>query len=666
MPEQNVPEKQDQCQVFISYAREDIDVAKRLYRDLEEAGVKPWMDKKDIRIGENWQFKIRQAVKESDYFLALISEKSVSKKGYVQKELKLAMDILDEVPPDDIFVLPIRLDESIPRHERLIERQWGDLFPSYDDGLKEILQTLPVQGKSDQTKTDDTKAEVTQKEKPTNESEDATQIPEKPLVKEEPDVHGGGDDQGTATSNKPKVEKTPPAPADQPKKAVKPKEKIPSNPEPTIKSEPITSKPVSASKVKKSHYKPVVESEKKQSSTSKKAWVLGLFLFILCIVPFIWKKPIKTSISEKTLTATKQSKPRIQLSRDPLSVSSSEAQKVFKLDSDWRPLEYVKNEYENQGKVIVDYATGLMWGKAGSDSAMYFYEAQPYIDELNQERFAEYSDWRLPSIDELMSLLEPEKQSNDLYIDPMFDSKRWCWSADTLKDSSDRAWYVLFDLGRVNWSSYFLDSYYVRAVRSIHSNESKNQKSITNTLGMKFVLLDKGFYMQTTEVTQGQWKAVKGNNPSEFKDCDDCPVEMVSWRDVQKFIKKLNQQTGGKYRLPTEAEWEYACRAGSTTTYYFGDGENMLGNYAWYDLNSGGKTHPVGQKKPNAWGLYDMHGSVSEWCQDNWSGYGSGRVYRGGSWEDNAGDCQSAYRGHASPDAWGDGLGFRLSREAEL
>ncbi|MBI1760766.1 MAG: SUMF1/EgtB/PvdO family nonheme iron enzyme [Acidobacteria bacterium] len=123
------------------------------------------------------------------------------------------------------------------------------------------------------------------------------------------------------------------------------------------------------------------------------------------------------------------------------------------------------------------------------------------------------------------------------------------------------------------------------------------------------------------EVTQTQWKAVMGadNNPSRFKG-DDLPVETVSWNDANAFIKRLREKTGNPtYRLPTEAEWEYACRAGSTGAYSFGDDASQLGEYAWFDKNSEGKTHPFGQKKPNAWGLYDMHGNVLEWVQD-WYG----------------------------------------------
>lgn len=141
------------------------------------------------------------------------------------------------------------------------------------------------------------------------------------------------------------------------------------------------------------------------------------------------------------------------------------------------------------------------------------------------------------------------------------------------------------------------------------SDETQHQVTLTNS-----------YYMQTTEVTQGQWKAVMGSNPSWFSDCgDDCPVEEVSWDDVQEFITELNKLGQGTYRLPTEAEWESAARAGSMTAFANGDITETGSGYdpnldamGWYSCNSDSKTHPVAQKQPNAWGLYDMHGNVWE------------------------------------------------------
>ncbi|GBO55765.1 hypothetical protein APA_3915 [Pseudanabaena sp. lw0831] len=171
------------------------------------------------------------------------------------------------------------------------------------------------------------------------------------------------------------------------------------------------------------------------------------------------------------------------------------------------------------------------------------------------------------------------------------------------------------------------------------------------------------FYMGKYEVTQAQWQAIMGNNPAKFKNNLQNPVESVSWDDAQEFCKKLSQKTGKEFRLPSEAEWEYACRAGTTTAYSFGDNASLLGEYAWYGENSGSKTHPVGQKKPNPWGLYDMYGNVWEWCQDSYEKYGGesdlirktgkaitkendnrSRLLRGGSWYNDAGNCRSAYR----------------------
>jgi len=238
------------------------------------------------------------------------------------------------------------------------------------------------------------------------------------------------------------------------------------------------------------------------------------------------------------------------------------------------------------------------------------------------------------------------------------------------------------------------------------ADEGDLPEIITNNLGMKFVLMPAGsftmgspetekgrdadenqhlvtitqpFYLQATEVTQEQWQKAMGGNPSYLQDCDDCPVENVSWYDVQNFIEKLNAMEGVTYyRLPSEAEWEYAARAGSTTAFSFGNDEEELGEYAWYGENSSDKTHAVGTRKPNAWGLYDMHGNVVEWVEDdrhdNYDGApgdgthwvddprGTYRVFRGGAHIGGAQYCRSANRDGNWPDARDGVLGFRLAR----
>jgi formylglycine-generating enzyme required for sulfatase activity len=237
------------------------------------------------------------------------------------------------------------------------------------------------------------------------------------------------------------------------------------------------------------------------------------------------------------------------------------------------------------------------------------------------------------------------------------------------------------------------------------------EKTLTNSLGMKFVYippgtfvmgsppdepqrefdetqhkvtLSKGFFMQTTEVTQGQWREIMGENLSHFRKCgDECPAEMVTWDEARQFVRLLNRrEETDKYRLPTEAEWEYACRAGTTTAFSFGrclDTEQA--NYAGFPLPGCAKgefresTMPVGSFPPNAFGLYDMHGNVCEWCED-WYGYyaeedvrdpkgppmGDLRVVRGGGWDCTAQFCRSADRRKGSPMATDRRQGFRVAK----
>ncbi len=236
---------------------------------------------------------------------------------------------------------------------------------------------------------------------------------------------------------------------------------------------------------------------------------------------------------------------------------------------------------------------------------------------------------------------------------------------------------------------------------------AEEKKPFTNSIGMKFVYippgtfmmgspenepgrgedetlhkvtLTKGFYMQTTEVTQSQWRVIMGNNPSDFKDCgDNCPVENVSWNDVQTFIIELNKKEGSdKYRLPTEAEWEYAARGGTTTPFSFGNclSTSQANYYGYYPIEGCSKgiyrdkTVSVGSFSPNARGLYDMHGNVMEWVDDIYTDKGvsistdSGpsRIIRGGGWNFGASYCRSASRFRGKPVVRGYSIGFRLVR----
>jgi formylglycine-generating enzyme required for sulfatase activity len=210
-------------------------------------------------------------------------------------------------------------------------------------------------------------------------------------------------------------------------------------------------------------------------------------------------------------------------------------------------------------------------------------------------------------------------------------------------------------------------------------------KNISNVAPPHTVTLTRGFWLCETAVTQALWRAVMGRNPSDFvmgRNPSDfkgakLPVENVSWDDSQEFVAQLNElnvaPSGFRFSLPTETQWEYGCRAGSTTAYCFGDNDNQLGGYAWYDDKWAG-THPVGTKQANAWGLYDMHGNVWEWCLDWYGDYpssavadtsgassGSYRVFRGGSWRSSERNCRSAIRNGLVPGYRGSDLGVRVA-----
>ncbi len=232
----------------------------------------------------------------------------------------------------------------------------------------------------------------------------------------------------------------------------------------------------------------------------------------------------------------------------------------------------------------------------------------------------------------------------------------------------------------------------------IKASKNNEQKVYTNSIGMEFVLIPAGsflmgsdqyvtqnpvhkvtisspFYIGRYPVTQKEWVQIMGNNPSCFKG-DRLPVEQVSWNDAREFIMRLNaRESTEHYRLPSEAEWEYACRAGTSTRYPFGDDESELDKYGWY---RGTTSHEVGRKKQNPWGLYDMHGNVWEWCQDRWhtdmenaprdgsaweDGQSRLRVDRGGCWSSLGRYCQSALRSANDPDNRYGLTGFRIVRE---
>jgi formylglycine-generating enzyme required for sulfatase activity len=264
-------------------------------------------------------------------------------------------------------------------------------------------------------------------------------------------------------------------------------------------------------------------------------------------------------------------------------------------------------------------------------------------------------------------------------------------------------------------SFFFVVFVLFQLLAPLHPAKAQAPKEITNSIGMKLVLITKGtfmmgspeseegrkenetqhkvtiskdYYLGVYEVTQAQYEKVMGKNPSSFpvakvgNENADLPVENVSWNDAVEFCKKLSdlpeeKKAGREYRLPTEAEWEYGCRAGSKTAYAFDDEEGLLPEYGWFNRKSSGRTHTVGLLEPNAWGLYDMHGNVWEWCSDRYGDYpkgavsdpsgpkeGSYRVIRGGCWGSDAAICRSAIRYWFVP-SFRSGYGFRVALSSQ-
>ena len=237
-------------------------------------------------------------------------------------------------------------------------------------------------------------------------------------------------------------------------------------------------------------------------------------------------------------------------------------------------------------------------------------------------------------------------------------------------------------------------------LRPKNNSESPSRLNIRNSVGIEFkylpsgkfttgdlesdhdktqreVSIGRGFYIGLFEVTQEQYKQVTGTNPSQFKN-NKHPVENVSWFDAEQFCRKLSELPNEKalnhvYRLPTEAEWEYACRAGTSTAFGFGKDSSDLAEFGWYLQNSASRSHPVGQKKPNSWGLYDTHGNVWEWCSDSYAidqkpkgkdpqdlPAGDTKIYRGGSWSDHPRHCQAGFRNAHDPNGRSAINGFRI------
>lgn len=373
-----------------------------------------------------------------------------------------------------------------------------------------------------------------------------------------------------------------------------------------------------------------------------------------------------------------------------------------------------KNLFEsvsfNGDNVVVDKASGLMWHQSGSEETLDFFAAQEWIDDLNIQRYAGYSDWRLPTVEEAASLFESKKMNGEMQIDPVFsDTQSVIWTGDAYYPG--RIWLVLFRNSSI-WEELKTNTSWVRPVRSVkhHSRIPTRIQSLelTNSIAMKLRLVKAGrfimgsddggpigqskpahevtltydYYLGIYEVTQSQYQKIMKENPSDALG-PDLPVAGVTFEKAEEFCKKLSHKEGVIYRLPYEAEWEYAYRAGSKSKYPWGDELRYADDYGWHEGNSCNMPHPVGMKKPNNWGFYDMSGNVQEFTRDFYGLYkpepvvdpkGASKPWgtldctlRGGSYElaQELFNCSFRHGVEKDSDNPMNTVGFRIVREIE-
>jgi len=429
---------------------------------------------------------------------------------------------------------------------------------------------------------------------------------------------------------------------------------------------------------------------------------------------------------------------RVSLRSTPATLSENEVQEMLKrrgfYDNTLNRAGHFANEYESRtiygNQVVLDHATGLMWFQSGEGMGIRYLER--WIEELNWRGYAGCHDWRLPTVEEAASLLENKKSNGDLYIDAKFSvGLARIWTCDDVGDRPGHKWVVNFREGSVHGSQVPHDFLPVRSGLTVPEikppvppanlcTKSVDVKGVKvelvwvpagefmvgddegyNTFRHK-VKISRGFWMGKYEVTQGLWMKVMGGNPSAVKSGENYPVESVSWMDCQDFLRKLNALTGGKFRLPTEAEWEYACRAGTEGRFFWGMDPSLACQYAnvsdlsryreypylqvriknsprkEFDCEDGYvESAPVGSFKPNAFGLHDMLGNVAEWCSD-WAyrsykdtpsvdpqgpSKGERRVVRGSSCGSGAVGGTCSWRWSDPPSRRNRYTGFRLAED---
>jgi formylglycine-generating enzyme required for sulfatase activity len=470
----------DKPKIFISYSRKDSEIAERVYKDLQNEGFAPWLDKESLLPGQNWKMMISKEMKESSFFLALLSSDSLGKRGYVNKELRFALDILDEFPLDEIYLIPVYIDHCEPLDERLRDIHGIHLYESYERGVKKLIHAL-------------------------------------------------------------------------------------------------------------NHY-------------------------------------TKSRAGNKTDSSSIDEKKRIQIDN----------------------LEYEKNKKAAPARTVETSKPSI---KQTLDIDTLLAQALKKYDLLLKNHGSQYKDQAWQAICSEFSMFTQGVNHGDI-------------------------WEVKFKAGLFKagdtWAEPVTGMEFVWVPAGCYMMGSNSSEASSHEKPVHEVCLD-SFWIGKYQLSQGQYKKIVGNNPSKFKSGEDYPVERVSWEKAKDFISKFNQQSGKRFSLPTEAQWEYAARSGGEDQEYAGG--NDVEQFAWYESNSGDTTHAVGTKASNELGIYDMSGNVWEWCEDVYdenayekhehnnpliTSGSTYRVIRGGSWIFNPRYVRAAFRVRFTADYRFINLGFRL------
>lgn len=549
--------------IFLAHASEDKEAVTHLHQRLKERGFEPWLDKVDLLPGQNWRAEIPRAIKTSDVFIACLSQQSIQKQGYIQREFRMALNAMADRPPGQIFLIPVRFDDcQIPelRQEEyginLADYQWVDLFEP--DGLDRLVKSIdhhfPV------AREDALSAKLIRRIRDRCKDEGFTKSPQVPFAKM---IESWIDELGTGPGLQERVN---------------------------------------------GHiaYWIIRRDNPSLSHEQVKARFLNSPEFV------------RASDSESTQAASASvGNPDVsdsaQLSENP---NPSYAEVLARLkDLEDRAQTQQAPKYDLRGaKFAGGFAETVLGDQVGGSISNK--PSEPSTPEVSQS---------------------------------------------TTKTRT-------IDLGNgVN-----LELVYVPGGTFLMGSPEREEGGQDNERPLHPVTVPE-FWMGKYPVTQEQYQAVSGENPSHFKG-KDRPVEQVSWHDAKAFFEKVLQKLGERLRLPSEAEWEYACRARTTTPYYVGD--KLTLKQACYGRSSAEGTVPVGRYPANLFGLYDMHGNVWEWCQDTLhdrydgapkNGYvwaddnaNENRIRRGGCWVSLAEKCRSAYRSYYYSSIPSNGIGFRV------